>query len=88
MTEPVRIDAEGHLTNAPPAAGPTLGWVSHKWKASEGGKQPCAKCGRGVRRGVQHHRRRGPGQPILCHRCYGAIMSDPGPAGWAGEGMN
>jgi hypothetical protein len=88
--EPAKIDAQGRMleTNAPPSDAPTLGWVRSKWKSTEGGKQACAACGRGVRRGVQNHRHRGPGRPILCDRCYDAIMADPGPAGWAGEGLN
>lgn len=87
--ERVTIDAEGTLNTEPPDDGrPTLGWASHSWKASDGPKQPCAKCSRGVRRGVQHHRHRGPGCAILCHSCYNGIMADPGPAGWAGEGLN
>lgn len=88
MIEPVSIDAEGHLTALPPAEGPTLGWAPSRWKAKHGPKQRCAKCGRGVRDGVQHHRHRGPGRPILCHRCFASIMADPGPMGKAGEGMN
>lgn len=90
MPEPVKIDAEGRLiTGAPPDDDrPALGWVRHSWKARHGAKQPCAKCGRGVREGVQHYRHRGPGHPILCNRCYDGIMADPGPGGWAGEGYN
>ena len=83
---PVVIDQEGNVVELDDR--PTLGWTRSKWKASEGPKQPCAKCSRGVRRGVQHYRHRGPGRPILCERCYGEIMADPGPAGWAGEGLN
>lgn len=87
--DPIKIDAHGTLTtDAPEHNGPTLGWSSHHWKAKHGPKQPCAKCRRGVRSGVQRYNRKGPGQPILCHRCYGEIMSDPGPGGWAGEGLN
>lgn len=76
------------MIEMPEAKGPTLGWVQFGWKAKEGPKQPCAKCGRGVRRGVQNHRNTGPGKPILCHPCHDGIMADPGPGGWAGEGFN
>lgn len=84
--EPVSIDTAGNI--APADDRPVLGWVRHSWKASEGPKSPCRCCGRGVRRGVQHHRHRGPHNPVLCDRCYDAIMADPGPGGWAGEGLN
>jgi hypothetical protein len=81
--DPVSIDAVGNMTTAPPTDGrPTLGWTPSRWKAKHGPKQGCAKCGRGVRDGVQHHRHTGPGNAILCHRCYRGIMDDPGPGGW------
>lgn len=86
LPPPAVIDQDGHVVELDDR--PTLGWARHSWKAKHGAKQPCARCDRGVRSGVQHYRHRGPGSPILCHRCYDAIMADPGPGGWAGEGMN
>lgn len=96
---PVRINAEGQMTEAPPAPGATsIGWARSKWSPKDGPRERCVceeqghahvgRCSHKRRHGVQHHRRKGPGNPLLCDPCYDAIRTDPGPGGWAGEGFN